>query len=135
MALPPYVDASRLAAIRSAPKTHWDLDRLAQLCHELNVAHANACYMSVAMLVRTITNHVPPVFSAKHFGDVANNLVGEQSFKKSMQHLDVSLRHIADMLLHAQMRKNESLPTATQVDFRATLDRLLEEVVRRANLP
>src|SRR5262249_24871497 len=59
IALPPYVDVSRLAAVRSASKTHWDLDRLAQLCHELNVAHANACYMSVAMLVRTITNHVP----------------------------------------------------------------------------
>lgn len=132
---PPYVDAGRLAAVRSASKAHWDLDRLAQLCQELNVAHANACYMSIAMLVRTITNHIPPVFGAKNFGDIANNLPGDQSFKKSMQQLDVSLRNIADSMLHAQVRSKESLPAATQVDFRAPLDRLLEEVVRRANTP
>ncbi len=86
--LPSYVDAKRLAEIRGAPKHKWDLLRLAQLCSELNVAHANACYMSIAMLVRGITDHVAPVFGCKDFGEVANNLAGDQSFKRSMRHLN-----------------------------------------------
>ena len=51
-----------------------------------------------------------------------------------MRHLNKSLRNIADNMLHVQIRQIESLPNATQVEFRADLDRLLEEVVRRASL-
>lgn len=134
-ATPPYVDARRLAEVRAAPKHKWDLSRLEQLCVELNVAHANQCHMSVAMLVRAITDHVAPVFGCKTFGEVANNQPGDQSFKKSMRHLNESLRSIADNMLHVQIRQQESLPTARQVDFHPDLDRLLEEVVRRVRLP
>lgn len=130
-----YVDVTRLDSIRSAPKHRWDLARLGQLCVELNSAHESSSYMSVAMLVRCITDHVAPVFGCKNFGEVANNLQSDQSFKKSMRHLNESLRNIADGVLHVQIRQVESLPTPTQVDFRADLDRLLEEVVRRVSLP
>lgn len=133
--LPTYVDGARLAQIRSASKTHYDSTRLAQLCHELNVAHANDCLLSVAMLVRTITNHVPPAFGCKNFAEVANNLAVDKSLKKSLEQLDSSLKNIADYNLHQQIRQTESLPTATQVDFKQDLDRLLEEVVRRLNAP
>lgn len=133
--LAPYVDARRLADIRAVSTGKWDFLRLAQLCTELNVAHANTCYLSIAMLVRCITDHVAPVFGCKNFGEVANNLGGEQSFRKSMRNLNDSLRNIADYNLHVQIRPRESLPTATQVDFRADLDRLLEETVRRALAP
>lgn len=135
LTLSPYVDASRLAGIRAAPKHRWDLLRLAQLCSELNTAHANECHMSVAMLVRAITDHVAPVFGCNNFSEVANNLPGDQSFKKSMRHLNESLRNIADNMLHVQIRQQESVPTSRQVDFHADLDRLLEEVVRRATSP
>ncbi|KCZ88752.1 hypothetical protein [Hyphomonas jannaschiana] len=133
--LPAYVDGTRLAQIRSASRSHFDSTRLAQLCHELNVAHANDCFLTVAMLVRTIANHVPPAFGCKNFAEVANNLAADKSLKKSLVNLESSLKNIADYNLHQQIRQIESLPTATQVDFKQDLDRLLEEVVRRLNAP
>jgi hypothetical protein len=127
---PPYVDPSRLAAIRGALTRNWDLSRLAQLCGELNVAHEHECFMSVAMLVRAIVDHVPPVFGCTSFAEVANNYAGAYSFKKSMQNLNSSLRNIADAHLHVQIRRSESIPTAVQVNFSADLDVLLAEVLR-----
>ena len=87
------------------------------------------------MLVRTIANHVPPVFGCKNFAEVANNLAADKSLKKSLEHLDSSLKNIADYNLHQQIRQSESLPTGTQVDFKQDLDRLLEEVARRLSAP
>ena len=84
------------------------------------------------MLVRAITDHVPTLFGTKTFSQVAANYGGSASFKKSMEHLDRSLRNIADGILHEQIRNKESLPSAQQVDFRQDLDRLLGEIARIA---
>jgi hypothetical protein len=65
------------------------------------------------------------------FAAAANNCVGAgKSFKQSMQRLGNSSRRIADMYLHTQIRRSESLPTSTQVNFANDLDVLLGEIVR-----
>lgn len=127
---PSYVDASRLAELRAIVAGSWDLKRLVRLVEELNIASANDCHMSTAMLVRAITDHVPPIFGHKTFTELANNYAGAKSFRGSMQHLNLSLRNIADAHLHVQVRSSEILPTGAQVDFRADLDVLLAEVIR-----
>ncbi|WP_461520327.1 hypothetical protein [Porticoccus sp.] len=127
---PPYIDTTRLAELRGIVGEKWDLARLVRLCEELNVAHENNCLMSIAMLVRAILDHVPPIFGCKNFSEVANNYPGGKSFRGSMQHLDKALRHVADSHLHQQIRQRESLPSPNQVDFRAGIDVLLGEVVR-----
>ena len=127
---PPFVDASRLAALRAAKSSYWDLSRLIRLCEELNAAHANESYISVAMLGRAILDHVPPLFGKGSFAEVANNYAGTTSFKRSMQSLQLSLRNIADGHLHNPIRQKEDLPTATQVDFHKDLDVLLGEILR-----
>ena len=125
----PYVDPSRLAEIRSITGKGWDLTKLAQLCGELNLAHQHDTHMTVAMLLRAIVDHVPPAFGTRSFAEVANNIAAK-SVKASMQRLQESLRNIADTHLHTHIRPKESIPTATQVDFRQELDVLLSEVVR-----
>ena len=127
---PNYVDTSRLAELRALTGRAFDVRRLVRLIEELNVAHDNESHMSTAMLVRAIADHVPPVFGCKSFNEVANNYQGAKSFRGSMQHLNQSLRSIADAHLHVQIRSSEVLPTGPQVDFRADLDVLLAEVVR-----
>lgn len=82
------------------------------------------------MLVRAIVDHVPPIFNAKNFAEVANNYQAPRSFSEQMRQLENSLRKIADMHLHQHIRKDEVLPLAPQVDFRAALDVLLSEMVR-----
>lgn len=130
-----YVDASRIAELHSLVNPQWDVKKLARLLEELNVVHAADCHMSTAMLVRAIVDHVPPVFGLQNFAEVASNYAGGKSFKGSMQHLQGSLRHIADSHLHAQIRKSEVLPTAHQVDFSNDVDVLIGEVIRLLRTP
>jgi hypothetical protein len=117
-----------LAAL-AAPR--FDLSRLLGLLRELNDCQERHCYFAIAAPVRTILNHVPPIFEAKSFAEVANSYGdGGKSFKESMVRLDEAARSIADQHLHAMIRAREVLPTITQVDFSNELDLLLAEIVR-----
>lgn len=130
----PYVDPSRIIALQGLSDAKWDFLRLLELCREINVAWANRCYLSTAMLLRTILNHVPPVLGFATFAEVASNYGGskEKSFKQIMQRLEASLRSIADSHLHRAIRTREDVPSSTQVDFAAELDLLLSEAIRVA---
>lgn len=110
-------------------KVSFDFRRLVRFCEELNDNYSRGNCLSVAMIGRSILNHVPPLFGFLTFNEVANNY-GSKSFKKSMNHLNNSLRNIADSFLHDTIRKRESLPTLNQVDFRQDMDVLLGEIVR-----
>ncbi len=80
------------------------------------------------MLLRSILDHIPPIFSKSSFKEVASGY-GGKSFKDAMQHLENGARKIADSYLHSQIRKKEILPTFLQVNFSPYLDFLLTEVI------
>lgn len=124
-----YVDNSRIDELKKIPNEKFDLTKLVQICIELNSAREQGMLLAIPMLVRSLLDHVPPIFGCKDFSQVANNH-GPRSFKKSMSHLDNSLRNIADSYLHVQVRVRESLPNETQIDFSRDLDVLLQEIVR-----
>jgi hypothetical protein len=125
-----YVDPSRLEELRAVQSDMWDLKRLVRMCEELNSSYEHGSYIACSMLVRSVVDHVPPIFGFKSFAEVSSNYAGNKSFRASMSHLDRSLRNLADGNLHTHIRQTESLPTETQVRFWADLDRLLEEIVR-----
>jgi hypothetical protein len=125
-----YISQSRLAELKKLRQVRFDLQRLIRLCEEIDISFRNECWFAVAALTRALMDHVPPIFGQTTFKEVANNASGGRSFKDSMQHLDHSLRAIADAHLHAQIRKSESLPTLKQVHFANDLDVLLAEIVR-----
>lgn len=126
-----YVDLSRLKELnnlKNKSNIEFDLTKLIKMCEELNKCYSNECYLAVAMLLRSILDHVPPIFKKQSFAEIANNYEGK-SFMKSMKKLQESSRNISDRLLHNPIRKSETLPTVTQIDFRNDLDVLLEEIV------
>lgn len=126
-----FIDLNRLNELRSIKCDLFDLSKLIRLCEELNESYRQELYFAVAMLVRAILDHVPPIFDAKNFTQAANNYgKGSSSFKASMEHLENSSRRIADAHLHSQIRKRESLPNRTQVNFANDLDVLFAEIVR-----
>lgn len=123
-----FVDAARIAELRAIESDQFDLSRLLRMCEELNDAWRSGRTISVAMLARAIVDHVPPIFGRDNFGQVASN--SSRSIRGSLQHIETSLRHIADGALHTHIRARESTPTPTQVDFKQSFDVLLSEVVR-----
>jgi len=130
----PYVNPSRIAELQNLVKPKWDPRRLIRMLQELNLAHANNMDMATAMLVRAITDHVPPIFGKVKFADVAAQhsagSIDGRSFKGAMSNLNDSMKHVADGILHVHIRPTETLPNSTQVDFSQSLDVLLAEVVR-----
>ncbi len=99
-----FVDERRIAELAAIKGSRYDLQKLVSLCEELNKTYRGECYFSVAMLTRAILDHVPPIFAASIFAEVANNYSGARSFRRSMQNLERSSRNISDAHLHLQIR-------------------------------
>jgi hypothetical protein len=128
-----FISKSRIEELKQITSNKFDLKRLIKLCEETNDNFSNSNFGAVAMIARTIINHVPPIFGYDTFDQVVANYGGakdNKSFKKNMYHLSNSLKHIADSQLHQTIRKSESLPNETQVDFRQDFDVLLGEIAR-----
>ncbi len=126
----PYVSEQRIDQLSVLFPKAFDLGRLLALLRELNIAYKTNSFMAVAMLVRSVIDHVPPILGFRTFNEVVSNYAGTKSFRKSMEHLNSSLRNVADAHLHVPIRQSEALPTFPQVDFRADLDVLLGELAR-----
>lgn len=126
-----FVDSVRLDEIIKLQHPSHDTARLKQILIELNGSYQMASYLSCILLIRALIDHIPPILGQRSFAEVTNNYVGSgKSFRESMLYLDNSSRKIADAYLHTQIRAKESLPTKTQVEFRAAIDVLLSEVIR-----
>jgi hypothetical protein len=127
-----YVDMARIKELQDISNPKFDLSRLIKLCQELNIAHENECSLSISMILRTILNHVPPIFNCKNFDEVANNYSGSKkksAFKKLMKNLNITLKNIADIHLHQQIQRKEALPSFNQINFIQTIDILLSEII------
>ncbi|WP_444910463.1 hypothetical protein [Microbulbifer sp. TRSA005] len=124
-----YVSQERLKQLEVL-KSKFDYSRLIALLKEINLAFENEMFFSVGCLIRSVLDHVPPVFECSNFKGVYSNYSGSRSFKSSMKNLDDQIRNIADSYLHTHIRNKESIPESQQVDVRTLLDRLLEEAIR-----
>ena len=126
-----YVDKARIQELKQIQSSQFDLCKLIRLCEELNESYANQNYLATAMLVRSIIDHIPPIFNASLFSQVANNYsAGTKSFKEHMQNLESLFRKISDSFLHTHIRAKEVLPNRNQVNFSPSLDCLLSEIIR-----
>src|SRR3989338_4036655 len=124
-----FVNQNRIKELKTIKSGDFDVSKLVRLCEELNTAFSLENFLSTAMLVRAIADHIPPIFGKTSFTEVANNH-GSKSFKDSIKNLDNSSRKISDSHLHTQIRKKEVLPNSNQVDFSNDLDVLLGEIYR-----
>jgi len=123
------VDPARIDDLKKIKSPQFDLTKLVRLCEEINLAFATESYLAMAMLTRAIVDHVPPIFGAKNFSEVANNYSASASLKRELKNLETTSRNIADLHLHSQIKRKEVLPTITQVDASNSLDLLLSEII------
>jgi len=125
-----YIDETRIQELLDISNESYDLSKLIQILREINTCYKKNCYISVILLIRALIDHVSPIFGCNKFSEVANNYKGSKSFKESMLNLENSSRKIADQHLHCQIRKSETLPNKTQVNFSNDTDVLLSEIIR-----
>lgn len=128
-----FIDYNRFKELEQISNPKYDLRKLIQLSKEIEWSFVNGNYYATALLQRAFIDHIPPIFNCKNFSEVVNNYKSEgnsKSFKKSMEHLNNSLRAIGDSSIHSQIRQKEVLPSEKQVDFSNDFDVLLAEIVR-----
>jgi hypothetical protein len=125
-----FVDLKRLTEMRTINNAKFDCTRLICLCEELNDSASRQNAHAVIMLIRTILNHVPPIFGFRTFAEVANHYSCGFSLKHVLRRLEDVSRRIADRLSHMPIERREVTPNMTQVNFSNELDVMLSELCR-----
>ena len=126
-----YVNLTRIEEISNLETERFDLSKLVQLLRELNKAYDQKMYYSICFITRAIKDHIPPIFDEKNYLQFASNFSGGKSIKKSLLNLEKSFKNIADNHIHSQIKKVETIPNLTQVDFSNDLDVLLSEIIKK----
>ena len=123
-----FLNPQAITDLRAITSAAFDVRKLLRMCEELNDAYARANYISSALLIRTVLNHIPPVFGMSTFAEVVAQ--APRSTKAILKRLDDEARPIADLHAHIPIRKSESLPTINQIEpFKAPFEVLIQEVI------
>ena len=125
-----FLEPSVLSKLRALKSPKFDFTKLVRMCEELNDAYGRANYLSCALLIRAIMNHVPPVFGCQTFAQVTAQ--SGRSLKAVFERLEDTARPIADLHTHALIRAKESVPTKHQVEpYKPGFELLIQEVIAR----
>ena len=121
------VEAALITRLEALSAGTYDVASLVRMCREINSSFAHNNVLAVALLMRTILNHVPPVFGHNTFEQVVASM--GKSLKESFEHLEKGLRKIADFYTHKKIGAFESYPSAVQVEpYKPQFELLLHRV-------
>ncbi|UOX87846.1 hypothetical protein MUY14_40100 [Amycolatopsis sp. FBCC-B4732] len=107
----------------------FDLDKLLRLTSELNQNFAQRNPYACHALLRTILDHIPPIFGQRNFDAVAANHSWSRSDKKYIKFL-AEFRGQADDVLHRQIGSSPSFIEMEDLPPRARVNALMAEVLR-----
>jgi hypothetical protein len=126
-----YVDLEVVSAICSKePHSPWACNKLLCLIDELDSNYASGHAYAVHALLRTILDHVPPIFGQQNFEGVANNYSWGKTDKAYMKKLlDFKLQ--GDDALHRQASQHRDLLSIEDVPPRTWINRLLQECAKQ----
>ena len=128
------VDPALIARLDALKSSTYDVSALVRMCREINSSLAHQNVLAVALLMRTVLNHVPPVFGHSTFAQVLAS-VGK-SLKESFDHLENGLRKVADFHTHKKIAVVETYPSAAQVEpFKPQFELLLQQVESKLKVP
>jgi hypothetical protein len=124
------VESGLIAQLAEKKSTALDVGTLVKMCKEINSSYAHGNILATALLMRTVLNHVPPVFGHDSFAQVVAS--AGKSLKENLEHLENGLRKIADFHAHRKIVASESYPSVAQVEpFRPQFELLLQQVETR----
>jgi len=117
-----------LLHLKAVQGARLDPCKLVQMCEELNDNYARGNYISSALLLRAIINHVPSVFGERTFSAVVAK--SGRSLKAVLSRLDDDARPMTDLHTHFLMRQSEHIPTKNQLEpFKPGFEMLIQEVI------
>jgi hypothetical protein len=123
-----FLNVEVLLKLKAIKRAQLDPAKLIKMCEELNDAYARGNYISCALLLRAVMNHVPPAFGASTFPEVVAQ--SGRSVKAILSRLNEDARPVADLHTHLLMRATEHLPTRNQLEpYKAGFEILVQEIL------
>jgi len=123
-----FVDSSVIEKLRLVQNPNYDLTKVIQFCQEINGTFNAGYYLSTALLIRSLINHIPPIFGHKTFQQVVSQAT--KSRKELFMPLDQVARDVGDLHTHDTIRHKENLPTKRQIElFKPSIEILLQEII------
>ena len=127
-----FLNIEVLDDLKKIENSKFDIKKLVRFCEELNDSYSRANYLSCALLIRAVMNHIPPIFNAEKFSQVVAN--SGRSVKAVLSHLESQARPIADLHTHFLIRSREQVPTKHQIEpYKPSFEILIQEVIFKLN--
>ncbi len=125
-----FVDSALVARVASLGAQSFNLAKLIRFTVELNENYSCGNYLSCALLIRAIINHVPPLFGQRTFTQVVAS--AGKSVKAILRQLEEGARDIGDLHTHEIVDGYSSPPTKNQIEpYKPPLEVLYKEIERR----
>jgi hypothetical protein len=127
-----YIDLSIINHLSNINNKKYDVAKVIQFCREINGTFSSGYYLSTALLIRALINHIPPIFGQERFDQVVSQ--STRSRKEIFKPLDDIARDIGDLHTHDTIRHKEVLPTRRQLEpFKPNVEFLLQEIITELN--
>lgn len=107
----------------------FNYQKLVKVLNELNTNYAVGYVYSASMLIRSILDHIPPLFGYSDFKEVVNNYSWGETDLKYMKKL-LDFKNEADDVLHRQISHNSDLITLEDLPTSVRINRLLQECLQ-----
>lgn len=128
-----FLNIEVLDELKKIQNTKYDTKKLKKICDELNDSYSRANYLSCALLIRAVMNHIPPIFNVETFSQIVAN--SGRSVKAVLSHLESQARPIADLHTHLLIRAKEQVPTKHQIEpYKPSFEILIQEIIARLYL-
>jgi hypothetical protein len=123
-----FIDSSIIENLQQAKSKKYDLAKVIEFCQEINGTFNSGYYLATALLIRALTNHIPPIFGQDKFNQVVAQ--STKSRQELFRPLDDTARDVADLHTHDTIRHKENLPTKRQLEpFKSNIEFLLQEIL------
>jgi hypothetical protein len=125
-----FLDPVIIERINSTSGQSFNLSKLISFSTELNQNYSSGNYLSCALLIRAIINHIPPLFGCRTFSQVV--ATSGRSVKGILAQLEEGARDIGDLHSHEIIDRHSSPPTRNQVEpYKPCFEVLYQEIERR----
>jgi hypothetical protein len=125
-----FVDPILITRVASLSGRSFNLAKLIRFTVELNENYSGGNYLSCALLIRAIINHVPPIFGQRTFIQVVAG--AGKSVKAILGQLEEGARDIGDLHTHEIVDGYSSPPTKNQIEpYKPPMEVLYREIERK----
>jgi hypothetical protein len=129
-----YIKPQLLSQLREIQASNWDTTKLIALIEEFDACvHAGHTYAPHALL-RTLLDHVPPLFGQKNFAAVVSNHSWGHTDSRYMKKLH-AFRDQADDALHRQISHKPDPLMHDDLPPRAAVNALLGACIEQLQKP